>query len=67
MYNTRNTRTLNCDLCVNKLCEILLQRGFFMADSNEDDLVAHYSADVGCPTGLQGVAAPYCADYVLLL
>ena len=38
-----------------------------MYDKDEDDMVAHYSADVGCPTGLQGVAAPYCADYVLLL
>ena len=36
-------------------------------DSDEDDQPAHYSGDVGCPAGLQGVAAPCCVDYVLLL
>ena len=40
---------------------------FFTNDSDEDDQPAHYSGDVGCPAGLQGVAAPYCVDYVLLL
>ena len=40
---------------------------FFTNDSDEDDQPAHYSGDVGCPAGLQGVAAPCCVDYVLLL
>ena len=52
---------------INQITVICAEFFFFTNDSDEDDQPAHYSGDVGCPAGLQGVAAPCCVDYVLLL